>query len=143
VPESETERMSMKTHHGGCHCGKVRFEADFDVEAGSGKCNCSICIKARLWSIRVKPENFRLLTAESELTNYQFNTNSVHHLFCKHCGVRSFEWSDIPQAGGKAYSVMVTCLDDLDMGALLAAPIKFYDGLHNNWWSEPTDTRHL
>ena len=135
--------MAMKTHRGGCHCGKVRFEAEFDVAAGSIKCNCSICTKARLWSIRVKPEDFRLLTPESELTDYQFNSNSVHHLFCKTCGVRSFEWADIPQAGGKFYSVMATCVDELDFGQLLAAPIKLCDGRADNWWSPPDDTRYL
>jgi hypothetical protein len=135
--------MSMKTHRGGCHCGKVRFEADFDVAAGSGKCNCSICTKARLWSFRVKPESFRLLAGEGDLTDYQFNSNSCHHLFCKHCGVRSFEWSDIPQAGGKYYSVMALCVDDLDLDELLAAPVKYADGLNNDWWHAPAETRHL
>jgi len=135
--------MAMKTYQGGCHCGNVRFEAAFDVAAGSTKCNCSICTKARLWSLRVKPENFRLLTSESELTDYRFNSNSVRHLFCKTCGVRSYEWADIPQAGGAYYSVMVTCVDELDFGQLLAAPIRFCDGRANNWWSPPDDMRYL
>lgn len=135
--------MTMKRHTGGCHCGKVRFEAELDLSAGTTKCNCSICTKARLWSVRVEPENFRLLSGESDLTDYQFNSKSCHHLFCKHCGVRAFEWADIPQAGGKYYSVLPTCLDDLDVDTLVKGPARYCDGLNDNWWSPPAETRHL
>jgi hypothetical protein len=55
----------------------------------------------------------RGISGADDLTDYQFNSNSCHHLFCKHCGVRAFEWADIPKAGGKYYSVMAPCVDDL------------------------------
>lgn len=134
--------MSMKTYHGSCHCGNVKYEATFDPAEGSGKCNCTFCFKSRNWGFFVKPENFKLLTPESELTDYARN-GMVHHLFCKTCGVRSYSWSDIPEAGGFKYGVAVTCLDDITQDEIASAPIKYADGLHNNWWNTPEDTRNL
>ncbi len=40
-------------------------------------------------------------------------------------------------------NVFVTTLDDASPEELLSGPIRFCNGLHNNWASPPPDIRHL
>ena len=134
----------LKTYTGSCHCGAVRFEADLDIAAGTGKCNCSICTKMRLWSINAKPEAFRLIAGEAELTDYRGANPVAYHTFCKHCGVHPFEGVDVPNMSGEKYfNINVACLDGLDIDELMAAPVSYYDGRNNNWGSRPSEVRHL
>jgi hypothetical protein len=132
-----------KTYTGSCHCGEVRFEADIDLSAGTGKCNCSICTKTRNWNAIIKPDDFRLLSGENALSDYQFGTMSSHHLFCKHCGVRPVGRGYIEQMGGAYVSIQVCALDNVTAEELVQAPVKFANGRDNSWWTEPAETRHL
>ena len=133
----------LKTYKGGCHCGAVKFEADIDLAQGTNKCNCTICTKTRNWNVILKPAAFRLLSGEGDLSDYQFGTKSGHHLFCKHCGVRSFERGYVEQIGGDYISIKVASLDGVDPKELIDAPVKYANGRDNKWWEPPAETRHL
>ena len=57
----------------------------------------------------VPATRFRLLEGSGSLTEYRFNTGSARHLFCRHCGIKSFY---VPRSHPDGYSVNARCLDE-------------------------------
>jgi hypothetical protein len=126
-----------KTYHGSCHCGAVRFEAGIDLSKGTFRCNCSICFKTRAWLAGIPASDFRLLSGEQSLGDYQFGRKVIHHRFCQRCGVRAFSQA------GEQVAVRVNCLDGVEPQELIDAPVKYANGRDNSWWVPPAETRHL
>jgi hypothetical protein len=128
---------SARSYTGGCHCGAVRYEVTLDLTGGVGRCNCSICHKLGRAGAIVKPEAFRLLSGEGDLTSYQWGGKSGTYLFCKHCGLHSFGRGHLDVLGGDYVSVNVNCLDGVE---LTGVPAKYWDGRHDNWQAGPRAT---
>ena len=126
-----------KTYNGSCHCGAVRFEADLDLSKGTFRCNCSICFKTRAWLAGIPASDFRLLAGKESLADYQFGKKVIHHRFCTKCGVRPFSQVNDQVA------VRVNCLDGMNPKELIAAPVKYFNMLHDDMKSPPAETRHL
>lgn len=121
---SETKTVT-KTYAGGCHCGKVRYEAQIALEKLMD-CNCSICSKSG-WLLAFIPATaFKLLSGEDAVTDYQFAKKHLHHPFCATCGVRSYSYGAAPD-GTMMYAVNARCLDDVDLASL---PVTHHDGKH-------------
>lgn len=119
-------RMETKTYTGSCHCGAVRFEVEMALPETLIACNCSMCGRMG-WLLAFVPDGqFKLLSGEGALRDYQFAKHHIHHEFCGTCGVRSFGHGKNPDGSGETYSVNVRCLDDND--ELLARPVHHYDG---------------
>lgn len=132
----------MKTYHGSCHCGAVRYEADIDLALGTIKCNCSICTKMRFWAVQVPSGAFRLLDGAEALGEYRFHLQRDGHCFCRHCGINVFSTGRSARLGA-FHAVTVASLDDLPVEALLAAPVRYIDGRNDEWELPPVEVRHL
>ncbi len=115
----------MRTFHGGCHCGAVRFEVQADPGQRISACNCSICLKCGYLHLIVPTARFRLLSGADVLTSYRFNTGVANHLFCNVCGVKCHY---TPRSHPNDVSVNLRCLDDVDLDAWHIEP---FDG--RNW----------
>jgi hypothetical protein len=83
----------------------------------------------------VPASRFRLLRGEGDLTAYTFNTGTARHLFCRHCGIKSFY---VPRSNPDGYSVNARCLDTATIEAIDVEP---FDG--RNWEDSAASLTHL
>lgn len=112
----------MSSYRGSCHCGKVSYKVETELEKVLS-CNCSHCEKKGLLLNFVEKEKFTLLSGEENLTEYFFNKKSIRHLFCNFCGVQSFaEGVTFPKV-----AINVRCLEDVDINSLTITPFNGKD----------------
>ena len=115
----------MYTCSGGCHCGRVRFEIEIPAKIIVNRCNCSICQKSGYLHLIVAAGCFNLLGGEESLADYRFHTGVARHLFCSHCGIKSFY---VPRSHPDSFSVNLNCIDLPDV---IEVTIRAFDG--QNW----------
>ena len=146
----------MKTSKGSCHCGNVQFEATIDFSKGTGKCNCTYCLKNRFWGAHISPANFKLLAGQDSLQSYSktrrkqpfdmnrnFEVYENYLCFCNICGTHAFGMGNIPEIGGAYVSINVACLNDVDFPEIMKNPITYFNGKDEDWFNPPAFTGHL
>ena len=100
----------LQSYQGGCHCGRVRFRIQVDLEESIiGECNCSVCTKKAILHLPVAYERLEILSGADALNTYTFNTGVAKHTFCRYCGIHPFYQ---PRSDPENYSVNVRCLDN-------------------------------
>ncbi len=112
-------------YHGGCHCGAVRFRFTGPERLDVLECNCSICSMTGYLHVTVPHAAFTLLTPADGLAEYRFGTGAARHLFCRHCGIKSFYQ---PRSHPDCWSVNLRCIEG---GAGHFGLIERFDG--RNW----------
>ncbi|KAB8197017.1 GFA family protein [Lysobacter maris] len=113
----------MSTYKGSCHCGKVAYEVDGEIDSGLA-CNCSVCQRkgALLWF--VPRAALRIDRGEDALTTYTFNKHVIRHQFCATCGMHPFGQGVGPD-GNEMAAINLRCLEDIDLAAI---PVHPFDG---------------
>jgi hypothetical protein len=106
----------MAIHKGGCHCGRIAFTFEGDIE-GALECNCSLCAKRGGLLHFVPASAFTLVTPRENLGVYHFNKHVVDHHFCAVCGISPFSEGEHPK-GGRMVAVNLRCVDEVDPSAL-------------------------
>lgn len=110
-------------YNGSCHCGRVAFEVEGEIEKVFS-CNCSMCQRkgSLLWF--VPPDKLKLLTPEEAASTYTFNRHVIRHRFCPVCGIHPYGEGVDPK-GRPMVAVNVRCLEEVDPAAI---PTQSFDG---------------
>jgi len=109
----------LKTYHGSCHCGAVRFSFACAGITKGVRCNCSLCARkgAMMSPEPIAAENFSIEATGDSLGLYQFGIKTAKHYFCKNCGIYTFH--ETARKIGH-YRANLGCVEGIDVFALEA-----------------------
>ena len=109
-----------RTYSGGCHCGAVSFDVEFDPSTAL-KCNCSLCTKlGAVWAFAPRAK-FALKSGAAGQGDYQFNKKVLHHRFCTGCGIESYAEGAMPD-GTPSVGINLRCVEGVDVDKLSPRP---------------------
>jgi hypothetical protein len=103
-------------HKGSCHCGKVAFEVETDLEQVI-ECNCSHCRRKGYLLTFVPRGALTVTNGEDALSTYTFNTHTIRHRFCATCGCAPFGEGKAP-SGADTAAINVRCLETVELAQL-------------------------
>jgi hypothetical protein len=111
-------------YRGSCHCGKVAFEVEGEIDSALA-CDCSICRRkgSLLWF--VPRTQFELKTPEDAARTYLFNKHVIRHRFCPECGIHPYADATHPKTGVPIAAINIRCLDGVDLDSI---KVVHFDG---------------
>jgi hypothetical protein len=111
------------SYKGSCHCGRISFEVEGEIEQVI-ECNCSHCSRKGylLWFLP-RPK-LKLLGTNNSMATYTFNTHLIAHQFCTTCGCAPFGFG-ADRSGAATAAINVRCLEGVDLASIKRMP---YDG---------------
>ena len=100
-------------YSGSCHCGRVAFEVEGEIDSAMA-CNCSMCRRkgSLLWF--VPKAQFLLKTPDEAASTYLFNKHAIRHRFCANCGIHPYAEGIHPKTGIPTAAINVRCLEGVD-----------------------------
>jgi len=108
-------------HQGSCHCGKVAFEVEMELDQVM-ECNCSHCSRKGFLLAFTPAETFRLLTPRHGLATYHFNKHAIDHHFCETCGCAPFAEGK-GREGEPTVAINARCVTTVEIGDLTRIPV--------------------
>ena len=110
-------------YRGSCHCGKVAFEVEDQINSAMS-CNCSMCQRKGTLVWFVPHDKLHLLTPDENASTYMFNKHVIKHRFCPICGIYPYGEGTDPK-GNRIAAINVRCLEDID---LTSVSVTHFDG---------------
>ena len=110
-------------YRGSCHCGKVAFEVEGQINSAMS-CNCSMCQRKGTLMWFVPHDKLHLLTPDENASTYMFNKHVIKHRFCPICGIHPYGEGTDPK-GIRIATINVRCLEDID---LTSVSVTHFDG---------------
>lgn len=116
----------MTRYSGSCHCGKIRFTVEAEIDHVR-VCDCSICSKRGALNFRVPKGNLTLESGWDSFTLYQWGSFTAQDYFCPTCGILAFRRPSDPTAKElrerttepfDGWAVNVRCLEGVDYESL-------------------------
>jgi hypothetical protein len=124
ISRSSSDR-TVKTYQGSCHCGRVRFEVEAEIDHVR-VCDCSVCRKRGALNHRVPKERLRLVTPWDDLILYQWGSRTAKDYFCPTCGILPFRRPGDPTPQERrdgvvpfdGWAINVRCLEGVDLDSI-------------------------
>ena len=122
-----------QTRHGSCYCGNVQFTVVLRDPPPVRRCNCSLCSARNALMTGVPLADLAVTAGADALVEYQWNTRTARHFFCRHCGVYTHHQR---RSDPSEYAVNIACLDNQDFAA--DTPVEQLTGRSNSLVDDPT-----